>query len=100
MLAAMDFGSPPLAAAAFAAVAVLEAHDVVFTQIRARLHLNDVQQDLAGILDAVFDAEWNVGRLILFEEKYLIATRDARGPGDDDPVLGAMMVQLQRQLPE
>src|SRR5687768_8566564 len=81
---------------AFAAVAVLEAHDVVLAEIRAGLHLDDVQRDLAGILDAVLRAERNVGRLILLEQERLLAARDARSAGDYDPMLGAMMMHLQR----
>ena len=81
---------------AFAAIAVLEAHDVVLAEIGAGLHLDDVQRNLAGILDAMLRAERNVGRLILLEQERLLAARDARRAGDDDPVLGAMMMQLQR----
>src|SRR5579884_3365629 len=78
-------------------VTILEPHDVVLAEVRARLHLDDVQRDLAGILDAVTDADRDVRRLILLEQEDLIAAGDACRAGDDDPVLRAMMMQLQGQ---
>src|SRR5882762_9835589 len=42
-------------------------------------------------------ADRDVGRLVLFEKEHLLATRDARRAGHHDPVLGAVMMQLQRE---
>ena len=42
-------------------------------------------------------ADRDVGRLVLLEEEDLLAARDARGAGHHHPVLGAVMMQLQRQ---
>src|SRR6185437_9103194 len=39
----------------------------------------------------------NEGGLVLLEQKALLSARDARGAGDHDPMLGAMMMQLQRE---
>src|ERR1700739_1679419 len=83
---------------ALAAVAVLEAHDVVFAEVGPRLHLDDLEHDGAGILDAVLHADRDVGRLVLLEKKHLFAASNARGSGDHDPMLRAMMMQLQREL--
>ena len=73
-------------------VYILEANDIVLTQISTRLHFNDVQRNLAGVIDAMFRAQWNVGRLIFFEQKYLIVTGNLRGARHHNPVLGAMMM--------
>ena len=35
------------------AVYILEANDVVFTQISPRLHFDDVQRNFAGVIDAM-----------------------------------------------
>ena len=40
-------------------------------------------------------ADRDVGRLVLLEQEFLLATRDARGARHHDPVFGAVMVQLQ-----
>ncbi len=61
----------------FATVAVFEADDVVFAEIRARLHFDHVQRNLPGVLDAMTNADGNVGGLVFFEQERLIATRDA-----------------------
>ena len=79
------------------AVSVLEADDVVLAEIGARLHLDEVERDLAGIFEAVARAERNVGRLVLVQDQLLIALGHLGGAGDDDPVLGAMVMHLQRQ---
>src|SRR5690606_34778304 len=42
-----------------------EPDNIILPQISSRLHFDDVQRDLAGILDAVFDAQRNERRLVL-----------------------------------
>src|SRR5215472_4966905 len=59
-----------------ASIDVLEAHDVVLAQVRAGLHLDDLERDHARVLDPVLHAYRDVGRLVLFEEKYLLTARD------------------------
>src|SRR5215469_11312317 len=81
-----------------AAVAILEAHDVVLAEIGARLHLDDLECNGARILDAVLHPDRDVSRLVLLEEKHLLAAGDTRRAGDDDPMLGAVVMQLERQL--
>src|SRR5258708_39259644 len=46
------------------AVGVLEADDVVFAEIGAGLNLDDLQRQLARILQAVLGAGRDVGRLV------------------------------------
>src|SRR5438552_3464898 len=43
-------------------------------------------------------AERNEGRLVLVEEKLLLAARNLRSPGNHDPMLRAMMMHLQTEL--
>src|SRR5215467_3395372 len=83
---------------ALAAVAVLEAHDVVLAEVRPRLYLDDLEHDGARILDAMLHADRDVSRLVLLEEEHLLAAGDARRACDDHPVLGPMMMHLQREL--
>src|SRR5207342_3902917 len=80
-----------------ASVHVLEADDVVLAQIAARLHLDQFQRHHARILEAVLHAQRDVGALVLREDDRLVATRDAAGATDHDPVLGAVVVHLQAQ---
>src|SRR5579885_2876548 len=81
-----------------AAVAVLEADDVVLAEIRARLHLDQHQRDASRVLDLVDAAERQVGALILADEKLPVVPRHQRAAVDDDPVLGAMEMLLQAEL--
>src|SRR5215472_4448134 len=82
---------------ALPSVDILEAHDVILTEVGARLYFDDLERRGAGILDAVLDAQRDEGRLVLLEHEHLIPARDARRAGDHHPVLGAMAVQLQRE---
>src|ERR1700731_3638187 len=87
----------PSAGRSLASVTVLEAHYVVFAEIRAGLYLDDFQRHRARVLDAMLHADRDVGRLVLFEKENFLAARDARRAGHHHPVLGAVMMQLQRQ---
>src|SRR6266542_6844523 len=78
-----------------AAVMVLEADDVVFAEIAARLYLDDVQWDLAGVFQAMGGAEWDVGRLVLGQDHLFVAAHDLGGALYDDPMLGAVVMHLQ-----
>src|SRR5579884_2703495 len=87
----------PSGGRSLAAIAVLEANDVVLTQVGAGLYLDDVHRDLAWILDAMAHTDRDVGRLVLLEQEDLVPAGDAGGPGHDDPVLGSVVMHLQRQ---
>ena len=56
-------------------IAILEPHDVVLPEIAARLHLDQVQRHLAGILEPVLRADRDVRRLVLGQR----ASRRRRG---------------------
>ena len=89
--------SGALLGGSLAPVLVLKAHDIILAQIPAGLDLDDVQGNLARVLDAMAHSDGNVGGLVLFQQKDLIATRDARGARHNDPVFGAVVMHLQRQ---
>src|SRR4051812_26267876 len=78
-----------------AAVDVFEADDVVLAQVGAGLDFDDLERDLAGILEAVLGADRDIGGFVLGEEKGLLAASHPRGAAYDDPVLGAVVVHLQ-----
>src|SRR5262245_4423634 len=61
------------------AVAVLEADDVVLSEIAPRLHLDQVQRDLARVLEPVRGADRDVGRLVLGKHHFLFAAADLSG---------------------
>src|SRR5512142_1106384 len=82
---------------AAAAVVVLEAHDVVFAKVRARLHLDDLQRHLARVGEAVRFAERDVGALVLAEQELFLTACHFCRAAHDDPVLGAVVVHLQAQ---
>src|SRR5690349_21809462 len=48
-----------------ASIRVVEAHDVVFAEIAARLHLDDLERHLARVLQAMPHAERNERRFVL-----------------------------------
>src|SRR5438876_8710102 len=90
--ASQDSGS---ASRSLASVAILEAHDIILAEIGARLHFDDLERHGTGVLDAVLHAHRDIGRLVLLEEKDFVSAGHARGAGDDHPVLGPVMMQLQ-----
>ncbi len=81
-----------------AAVDVFEADDVVFAQVATGLHFDQLQRYLAGVGQAVHGGHRQVGGLVLGQQEDLVVTGDLGGPGDHDPVLGTVVVHLQRQL--
>src|SRR5471030_3204104 len=86
------------AAASGALVDVLEAHDVVLAQVAAGLHFDQVQRHLAGIFQPVVHADRDIGRLVFRQQLDALAAGDAGRAADHHPVLGAVVVHLQRQL--
>src|SRR4029077_7138572 len=57
-----------------------------------------MQRDFARVFQAMSGADRNVGGLVFRQHHFLVATADLSRALDDDPMLGAMMVHLQRQL--
>lgn len=82
----------------YASVSVLEAHDVVFPQIRSRLNLDQFKGNLARVHQPVRYPDWNVGRLVFCQHDFLVAVGDERGAFHHDPVFCAMVMHLQTNL--
>src|SRR5512135_3117665 len=80
-----------------AAVTVFEADDVVLAEIGAGLDLDHLERHLARILEAVPRAERNEGGLVLRDEERLVSARHFRRTSHHHPMLGAMVVHLQRE---
>ena len=78
-----------------AAVAVLEAHDVVFAEVLPALHLNQLDGDFSGIAEPVFATQGDVGALVLTQQLLFAVTFDDRCSAHHDPVLSPVVVHLQ-----
>src|SRR5277367_3423903 len=81
-----------------AIVDVLDADDVVLAEVRAGLDLDQLQVDLARIGEPVDHPDRQEDRLVLVDDLLLLAARHLGGASDDDPMLGAMEMPLQRKL--
>src|SRR6267378_1887778 len=78
-----------------AARALSEEDEVVLPEIAAGLHLDQMQRDLARVFEPMGGAERDVGRLVLGQHHLFVAAADLGRPLDDDPMFGAVMMQLQ-----
>src|SRR3989454_4442704 len=81
------------------AIVICQPHDVVFAEIVAALHLDDVQWHRARVLQTVRRSLRNARALVDVEIEDTLAAGDPRGAGRDNPVLAAPMVVLERQAP-
>jgi hypothetical protein len=75
---------------------ILETDDVVLAEVRADLDLDELKRTFAGIGKTMRASEWQVHRLIFLHEAHPIIDRDFRSSVDDDPMLGTVMMLLQR----
>ena len=57
-----------------------------------------MQRQLARVFQAVVHADRDIGRFVLGQQAHLVAAGHARGARHHDPVFGAVVVHLQRQL--
>src|SRR5690606_19450891 len=92
------FPQHSLLAGSLATVGVVEADDIIFAEIGATLNLNDFQVHLAGVFQAMGGAQRDKGGLVFSQQQGFFATGDLGGAAHHDPVLGAVVVHLQRQL--
>src|SRR5947209_412173 len=69
----------------FPAVVILDPDDVVLAEIAAGLDLDQLQVDLAGILQAMRRSDRDEDRFVLVNDLRLLPDDDAGGATDDDP---------------
>jgi len=75
-------------------VVILEAHDVVFAEIVAKLNFNDGQFDVAAVSQAMIGFGWDVDVLALLQLQLLFATDYVGHAFDYDPMLAAPRMSL------
>jgi hypothetical protein len=80
-----------------AIIIILEPLDIVFTQITSALHFYEFEIDLTRILEAVPRADRDVNRLIFVHYLHFISDCHSGGAAHDHPMLGPVMMELQRQ---
>src|SRR5713226_1716155 len=85
--------------ALFPAIVILDPDDVVLAEIAAGLDLDQLQIDLAGIFEAVRRSDRDEDRFVLVDDLRLLPDDDPGGAADHDPVLGTMVMELQRKTP-
>src|SRR3984957_17285824 len=83
----------------FTVIDVVDPDDVVLAEIAAGLNLDQLHVDLAWIGEAVRRANRQVDRFVLVHERHFVIKRDLGGAAPDRPVLGAVVVLLQREAP-
>src|ERR1700730_17815589 len=88
---------PRLRSRSHSAVVILNPHDIVLAEIAAGLDLDQLQVDLAGILEAMLRSDRDVDRFVLVNDLRLLPDHDAGRAADNNPVLGTMVMQLQRE---
>src|SRR5690606_993925 len=79
------------------AIDVVKALDVVFAEVVTALHLDEDHVLSGTVLQTMFDTLGYVGRLVGDQVTRFLTTGHGGHAAHHYPVLGAMMVQLQRQ---
>lgn len=77
---------------------ILDPNDIVLAEIGTRLHLDQVERHLPGILQPMHAAKRDENRLILAEKNFLVIASDNGSSVDDHPMFSAVIVFLKRQL--
>src|SRR6266481_3490671 len=80
-----------------ALVIVLDANDVVLAEIAAGLDFDQLQRNLAWIFHPMGRADRNIDRFVLMYGLDEFIDGHARRAAHHDPVLGAMVMLLQRE---
>jgi hypothetical protein len=78
-------------------VVILEPHDVIFTQIIAKLHLNDGQKCVAAISQPMIGLWRNVDVLALAKLEFPLTADDICNALDHDPMFASSCMSLQTQ---
>src|SRR5271154_3747086 len=87
------------AIASFTVIDVVDADDVILAEIAAGLNLDQLDVDLAGVGEPVRRANRQIDRFVLVNERHFVVERDLGGAAHDHPVLGPVVVLLQREAP-
>src|SRR5436309_5651767 len=82
-----------------ALIVILDADDVILAEITSGLNLDQLQQNLAWIFQPVSGADRDVNRFVLVHGLDQFVDGHARRASHHDPVLGAMVMLLQRKPP-
>ncbi len=80
---------------AFAAVVVFEPNDVVFAEIVAALHFDDMHRLIERVRNSVYRANRNVGRFVHGQVELFVIQRDACLALHHRPVFRALRMLLQ-----
>lgn len=80
-----------------APVNIIEAHDVVFSQVFTALHLDHHQRQDAGVGDAMLMTCGDVGGLVSGDHGFAFSVDHLGHAADHDPVFAAVMVHLQAE---
>src|SRR4029078_10423282 len=75
----------------------LDPHDVILAEIAAGLHLDQFQRNPAAVGEPMNSADRDVDRLVLMYGFDVRSDRDLGGAAHHDPVLGTMVMLLQRE---
>ena len=71
-------------------------HDIILADIRAVLYLDDLERDASGVFELVLCRLGDEDGLALVEHRFLLAARDLGRAAQDNPMLRAVIVHLQR----
>src|SRR3984957_21176610 len=93
--------APPNGAAitSFTVINIVDSDDIILAEIASGLNLDQLDVDLAWIGEPVRRADRQVDRFVFVNERHLVVKRDLGGAAHDHPVLGAVVVLLQREAP-
>jgi len=78
-------------------IIIFNPNDVVLTEITSGLNLNQFQDNLAGVFQPMSGTDRDVDRLIFVHDLDEFVDGYARRAAHHDPVLGAVMMLLQRE---
>lgn len=76
---------------------VFKAHNIILSQVRSALHLNDFQRRTARIDKTMLGAKRDICGLIFTQHNRGFSNGDLAHAFHYDPMLGAMVMQLQRK---
>ena len=76
---------------------IFNPHDVVFARVGSKLHFDQNERNFSGIGAAMNFALLNEDVIAFMQLARRVALCYVRGAGNNDPMLGAMVMFLQRE---